>query len=82
VVVLDEPFPHLDPTSVVRLKKILAGLRDDPGVTMLISSHDLSHVTEVCDRIAVLERGHIVRDLQCDEHTLKGLQEYFAVDAA
>jgi ABC-2 type transport system ATP-binding protein len=80
LVVLDEPFPHLDPTSVVRLKKILAGLRADPTVTVLISSHDLSHVTEVCDRIAVLDRGRIARDLWTDETTLRELEKYFAVE--
>ena len=80
VVILDEPFPHLDPTSVMRLKKILSALRADSDVTMLISSHDLSHVTEVCDRIAVLEKGHVVRDLRTDETTLRELQEYFAVE--
>ena len=79
VVVLDEPFPHLDPTSVMRLKRILSALRADPGVTMLISSHDLTHVTEVCDRVAILDKGHIVRDLRTDETTLRELQEYFAV---
>lgn len=78
VVVLDEPFPHLDPTSVVRLKKLLAELRDDTSVTMLVSSHDLTHVTEVCNRIAILERGSIVRDMQTDEHTLRELQEFFS----
>jgi len=80
VVVLDEPFPHLDPTSVMRLKRILSALRADPGVTMLISSHDLTHVTEVCDRVAILDKGHIVRDLRTDETTLRELQEYFAVE--
>ena len=81
VVILDEPFPHLDPTSVMRLKKMLSTLRADPDVTMLISSHDLSHVTEVCDRIAVLEKGRVVRDLRTDETTLRELQEYFSVEA-
>jgi ABC-2 type transport system ATP-binding protein len=63
---------------VVRLKKVLAELKDDATVTMLISSHDLSHVTEVCGRIAILENGRIVRDMQTDEHTLRELQEFFA----
>lgn len=79
LVVLDEPFPHLDPTSVLRLKKILSQLKDDSSITMMISSHDLSHVTEVCDRIAVIESGRIVRDMPTDETTLGELQQYFAV---
>ena len=46
---------------------------------MLISSHDLNHVTEVCDRIVVLEKGSVVRDIHTTEDTLKELESYFAV---
>jgi len=46
---------------------------------MLISSHDLNHVTEVCDRIVVLEKGLVVRDTQTTQDTLKELESYFAV---
>ena len=48
-------------------------------MTMLISSHDLNHVTEVCKRIVVLEKGEIVKDLNTDADTLKELESYFAV---
>ena len=79
-VILDEPFPHLDPSSVIRLKRILREL-NDKGVTLLISSHDLNHVTEVCERIVVLEKGIIVNDKETNENTLKELEQYFAVHA-
>jgi len=79
-VILDEPFPHLDPSSVIRLKRILRELHDK-GVTLLISSHDLNHVTEVCERIVVLEKGIIVNDKETNENTLKELEQYFAVHA-
>ena len=46
---------------------------------MLISSHDLNHVTEVCKRTVVLEKGKIVRDIATSEDTLKQLESYFAV---
>jgi len=46
---------------------------------MLISSHDLNHITEVCNRIVLLEKGDIVKDLQTNEDTLKELESYFAV---
>jgi ABC-2 type transport system ATP-binding protein len=78
VIVLDEPFPHLDPTSVIRLKKMLKHLATEREVTMLISSHDLNHVTEVCDRIALLEKGVILRDIQTTSDTIKELESYFA----
>jgi len=46
---------------------------------VLISSHDLGHVTEVCERIVVLEKGEIVKDLKTSEETLKELEAYFSV---
>lgn len=79
VIIIDEPFPNLDPTSVFRLKNMLKELQADPNITMLISSHDLNHVTEVCGRIAVLDKGHIVKDIQTSENTLKELEAYFSV---
>jgi len=79
VIILDEPFPNLDPTSVFRLKNILKEFRDDPNITVLISSHDLNHVTEVCSRIAILDKGEIVKDLQTSKSTLQELETHFAV---
>lgn len=79
LIILDEPFTNLDPSSQIRLKKILKNLKEKYEVTMLISSHDLNHVTEVCDRIVVLEKGVIVLDLITNENTLKQLESYFSV---
>jgi len=79
VIILDEPFPHLDPTSVFRLKKMLQEFKNEFNTTLLISSHDLNHVTEVCERIVVLDKGKIVHDLTRGEENLKLLQNYFAV---
>jgi len=78
VLVLDEPFTNLDPSSQIRLKNILRAERAERPVTMLISSHDLNHVTEVCERIVVLEKGTIVHNLQTNDSTLKELETYFA----
>lgn len=77
VVVLDEPFANLDPTSQIRLKQLIKELEDDK--TVLISSHDLSHVTEVCERIVVLEKGKVIKDIFTQEDTLRELEAYFAV---
>ncbi|MCO6478201.1 MAG: ATP-binding cassette domain-containing protein [Phaeodactylibacter sp.] len=76
VVILDEPFANLDPSSQIRLKKLIGELEADK--TILISSHDLAHVAEVCERIVVLEKGKIIRDIQGSEDTLKELEDYFA----
>lgn len=77
VIVLDEPFANLDPTTQIRLKKIIKELAADPEVTVLVSSHDLMHVTEVCKRIVVLDKGEVVRDIATSEATLQELEEHF-----
>ncbi|SDS38907.1 ABC transporter ATP-binding protein [Gramella sp. MAR_2010_147] len=82
VVILDEPFANLDPTTQIRLKKLLKELSKTTGTTVLISSHDLIHVTEVCERIVVLDKGVIVRDLETSEATLNELEEYFSREIA
>jgi ABC-2 type transport system ATP-binding protein len=79
VIILDEPFANLDPTTQIRLKKILRDLTRNSNATVLISSHDLGHVTEVCERIVVLEKGEIVKDIKTSEETLKELETYFSV---
>ncbi|WP_347173165.1 ABC transporter ATP-binding protein [Polaribacter uvawellassae] len=79
VVILDEPFANLDPTTQIRLKKMLKELTDNKEVTVLVSSHDLSHVTEVCERIVVLDKGNVVKDIKTSTETLKELESYFAV---
>lgn len=78
VVILDEPFANLDPTTQIRLKKIIKDLTEKTAVTVLISSHDLIHVTKVCGRIVVLDQGEIVNDIKTSAATLKELESYFA----
>lgn len=77
LLILDEPFANLDPTTQIRLKELLTEKGKDPNTTILISSHDIQHVTEVCERIAVLEKGEIVKDLKTTAKTLKELEAFF-----
>jgi ABC-2 type transport system ATP-binding protein len=79
VVILDEPFANLDPTTVNRLKKIIMELADNPNVTVLVSSHDLVHTVEVCSRIVALNKGEVVKDIVTSAETLKELEAFFAV---
>lgn len=81
VIILDEPFANLDPTTQIRLKQIVKELTDDRDVTVLISSHDLMHVTDVCERIVVLDKGEIVKDLETSAATLKELEAHFSSTA-
>ena len=78
LLILDEPFANLDPGSQLRLKAMLRELNEQHGTTMLISSHDLGHVTEICERITILDDGALVRDLQTSDATLRELEAYFA----
>ncbi len=78
VVILDEPFANLDPSTQIRLKAALKEMAKKQELTILISSHDLMHVTEVCERIVVLNKGEVVRDIQTSEETLQELESFFA----
>lgn len=77
-VVLDEPFANLDPPSQIRLKNQLIRMARDLKTTMIISSHDLGHITEVCQRITLLDEGKISRDVETSEQTLADLNAYFS----
>lgn len=77
VVFLDEPFENLDPSSQIRLKKLFVFEKESSNVTLMISSHDLNHVTEICDRIVLLEKGKIIKDLTKNEQMLAELESYF-----
>ncbi|MCJ7813483.1 ABC transporter ATP-binding protein [bacterium] len=77
VLVLDEPFANLDPTSRKVLNNLLNELNKKNDTTMLISSHDLDNVVNVCTRIAILDNGKIVHDVQVSDKTYDELQEYF-----
>ncbi len=79
VIILDEPFANLDPTTQIRLKKLLKTITEGRDITLLVSSHDLSHVTEVCERIVVLDKGIIVKDIETSEKTLQELESYFSL---
>lgn len=77
IVILDEPFAHLDPSSQISLKKLLKRINSEQHVTLMISSHDLAHVTEVCNRVVLLESGLVIRDFTTSPDTLRELEEYF-----
>jgi ABC-2 type transport system ATP-binding protein len=77
IVVLDEPFENLDPTSQIRLKEIIINEYKDRNTTFLISSHDLNHVTEICNRIVLMEKGKIIKDMKGGQQALVELENYF-----
>lgn len=78
LLILDEPFNFLDPSSQNMLKKILVNYNRQTGATILVSSHNLAHTVDISNRILVMEHGRIVRDL--DNSNIEArteLEEYF-----
>ena len=79
VVILDEPFANLDPTTQIRLKKILRTIADTKQTTLLVSSHDLNHTFEISDRIVCFEKGKIIKDIATNEYSYDQLTAFFDV---
>ena len=80
VLILDEPFNFLDPTSQSVIKHILKAYHEETGATILISSHNLNHTVDICPRIALLENGKIIRDIDNHDNSAeKELEDYFNV---
>ena len=78
LVILDEPFNFLDPSSQNVLKHVLTDYNRETGATILISSHNLQHTVDISTRIALLEKGQIIRDLpNTDGSTRAELEDYF-----
>lgn len=78
LVILDEPFNFLDPSSQSILKHVLTEYNRNTGATIIISSHNLSHTIDICPRITLLEHGHIVKDLSNIDHSAADeLNQYF-----
>ena len=78
LVILDEPFNFLDPSSQNILKHELTAYAQQTGATILVSSHNLLHTIEISTRIALMEKGHIIRDItSVDESSKEDLENYF-----
>lgn len=81
LLILDEPFNFLDPTSQHVLKNLITEYGRRTGATILISSHNLNHTVDISNRIALLEQGVIIKDLPNENKSAaETLQEYFDVE--
>ena len=79
LLILDEPFNFLDPSSQLLMTTILSNYCKEAGATILISSHKLNHVTHICPRILLLSKGELLRDFDNSDHKAEvELQNYFA----
>lgn len=80
LVILDEPFNFLDPSSQHQLKRLITEFNRETGATVLVSSHNLQHTVEISTRVALLEHGVIISDLDnTDGKAEEKLEEYFNV---
>lgn len=77
IIILDEPFNALDPSSQTILKNLIVDYHRSQDAITLVSSHDLTHITELCTRIALLEKGNLIKDIAVNENTLSELNNYF-----
>ena len=80
LLILDEPFNFLDPSSQSIIKHLLKKYNEEHQATVIISSHNLNHTVDVCPRIALLEHGVIIRDIINEDNSAeKELDDYFNV---
>lgn len=82
LLILDEPFNFLDPSSQAAIKHLLKAYGEEHNATILISSHNLNHTVDICPRIALLEHGIILRDIDNrDNSAEEELEDYFELKA-
>ncbi len=81
LLLLDEPFNFLDPTSQIRIRNTLKQINSEHKTTMLISSHNLNHIASICSRIILLEKGLVVKDIDNINDKIQEIEEYFSINA-
>jgi ABC-2 type transport system ATP-binding protein len=79
LLILDEPFANLDPSSQIRLIKILQELNTTNRTTIIVSSHDLNHIAKLSNRILLMHKGEMIKDISVSTETLDELVDYFNV---
>ena len=77
ILILDEPFNFLDPSSQIILKHILRKYYEGRTKTIILSSHNLNHISDLCTRVALMEKGRIIKDCNNDSECIKEIETYF-----
>lgn len=77
VLILDEPFNFLDPSSQISLKKILSNYHEGSTKTIILSSHNLNHIYDLCTRVALMEKGKVIKDCTNTSENMKSIELYF-----
>ncbi len=79
LVILDEPTSGMDPPGIQEMRALIRSLATDDGVTVVLASHQLLEVQRVCDRVAILNKGRLVREGAVSELTAVGERLRLAV---
>jgi ABC-2 type transport system ATP-binding protein len=77
VLILDEPFNFLDPSSQIIFKNLLLKYHESKTKTIVISSHNLTHISELCTRIVLMEKGKFIQDIRNEPGAMKDIENYF-----
>lgn len=78
LLILDEPFNYLDPSSQIVVAKLISKMNRDLGTTVVVSSHNLNSINDICDRILLLDKGRVLMDKpHVPGSTDQELEDYF-----
>ena len=77
--ILDEPINGLDPVGIQEIRNLLLSLSKEHGITILISSHILSEISHIADKIGIIKNGKIIEQVSMKELAREDvdLEEYF-----
>lgn len=79
LLILDEPFANLDPTTQLRLVDMIKMMAADKRMCIIVSSHDINQVSEVSSRVLLMEKGKIIKDIDGGKTAYEELVDYFKV---
>lgn len=79
LLILDEPFANLDPSSQLRLVDMIKLMAMERKMCIIVSSHDINHVSEVSSRILLMEKGSIIKDIIGGESAYAEMVDYFKI---
>jgi ABC-2 type transport system ATP-binding protein len=72
LIILDEPTSGMDPPGIQEMRALIRSLSDHDGITVVLASHQLLEVQRVCDRVAIMNKGKLVREGSVSELTTSG----------
>lgn len=72
MLVLDEPTSGLDPDGMHEIRNYLKRIADENQMTILISSHILTEIQRICDRVLILQRGQLVKEIKLTDRLGQG----------